>query len=61
MKPEQFVIKEEDERAEISDQNGRAQELAVTLADPPTLQSSSSTGTLQLSETSRPQFLIYLI
>ncbi|XP_014615044.1 PREDICTED: uncharacterized protein LOC106793003 [Polistes canadensis] len=53
VKPEQFVIKEEDERAEISDQNGRAQELAVTLADPPTLQSSSSTGRVPLKDTLR--------
>ncbi|KAI4503709.1 hypothetical protein M0802_001112 [Mischocyttarus mexicanus] len=53
VKPEQFVIKDEDERAEINDQNGRAQELAVTLAEPPTSQSSSNTGTLQLSDISR--------
>ncbi|XP_015191456.1 PREDICTED: serine-rich adhesin for platelets-like [Polistes dominula] len=50
VKPEQFV---EDERAEISDQNGRAQELAVTLADPPTLQSSSNTGRVPLRDTLR--------
>ncbi|KAL2715395.1 mucin-5AC-like isoform X3 [Vespula squamosa] len=52
VKPE-LSIKDEDERAEISDQNGRAQELAVTLAEPPTSQSSSSTGRLPLRDTLR--------
>ncbi|KAK2580930.1 hypothetical protein KPH14_005997 [Odynerus spinipes] len=50
--PEQSV-KDEDERAEISDQNGRAQELAVTLADPPISQSSSNTGRLPIRDTLR--------
>nr|XP_050857848.1 mucin-5AC-like isoform X4 [Vespula vulgaris] len=52
VKPE-LSIKDEDERAEINDQNGRAQELAVTLAEPPTSQSSSSTGRLPLRDTLR--------
>jgi len=48
---------EDDQKTDVSDQSIRAQEFAVTVADPP----SSDTGTLYLLETTPSDYLILLI
>lgn len=54
------TVMQDDQKPDVSDQSIRAQEFAVTLADPP-LSSSSDTGTLYLLETTPSDYLILLI